>query len=87
MLEPMRLHRAVIIGPYAFNFREIVAKAKKANALVEVADGAGLTQQLLSFLMKPAGAEKMAVRAEKMATSEMDVLNRVYDILHERFCV
>lgn len=87
LLEPMRLHRAVVIGPHAFNFREIVAQAKKAKALVEVADVKGLTKRLLSFLMKPAEAEKMAVRAEKLATSEMNVLDRVYDILHQRFDV
>lgn len=87
MLEPMRLHRAVMIGPHAFNFREIVAQAKKEKALVEVADTKALTSQLLSFLMKPAAAEKMAVRAEKMAISEMSVLDRVYDVLHKQFQV
>ncbi len=87
MLEPMRLHRAVMIGPHAFNFREIVAKAKKAKALVEVANVQALTQQLLSFLMKPADAEKIAVRAEKIAISEMSVLDRIYTILHKRFNV
>ena len=85
MLEPMRLHRAVMIGPHAFNFREIVAQAKKQKALVEIADKEELAKQLLSFMMKPANAEKIAVRAEEMATSEMSVLERVYDILHERF--
>ncbi len=87
MLEPMRLHRAVIIGPHAFNFREIVAQAKKEKALKEVSGEKALTKQLLSFLTKPADAEKMAVRAEKMAISEMSVLDRVYDILHQRFQV
>ena len=87
MLEPMRLHRAVMIGPHAFNFREIVAKAKKSKALIEVADIQALTQQLLLFLMKPANAEKIAVRAEKIATSEMSVLDKIYTILHKRFNV
>ncbi len=87
MLEPMRLHRAVMIGPHAFNFREIVTQAKKNKALVEVGDVKALSKRLLAFLMKPAEAEKMAVRAEKMATSEMNVLDRVYDILHQRFDV
>ncbi len=87
MLEPMRLHRAVMIGPHAFNFREIVAQAKKDKALKEVSGEKALTKQLLSFLMKPADAEKMAVRAEKMAISEMNVLDRIYDVLHQRFGV
>ncbi len=87
MLEPMRLHRAVMIGPHAFNFREIVALAKKEKALKEVSGEKALTKQLLSFLTKPADAEKMATRAEKVAISEMSVLDRVYDILHQRFQV
>lgn len=84
MLEPMRFRRAVFIGPYAFNFREIVAKAKKEKALIEVKNKEALVKQLLACLLKPADAEKMSVRAERLATSEMSVLDRVYGILHER---
>ena len=85
MLEPMRLRRAVFIGPHAFNFREIVAQAKKGKALIEVEDKEMLVKKLLAFMAKPANAEKMSTRAEKMATSEMSVLDRVYRILHERY--
>ncbi len=85
MLEPMRLRRAVFIGPYAFNFREIVARAKKEKALIEVKDKEDLTKQLLSSMMKPDAAEKMSLRGEALATSEMSVLDRVYRLLNERF--
>ncbi len=85
MLEPMRLRRAVYIGPYAFNFREIVARAKKEKALIEVKDKEDLTKQLLSSMLKPDAAEKMSLRAETLATSEMSVLDRVYRLLDERF--
>lgn len=84
MLEPMRLHRTVFIGPYAFNFREIVARSKSANALIEVADKEALCKRLTAFFLKPAEAEKFAAQAEKLATSEMSVLDRVYRILHEK---
>ncbi len=84
MLEPMRLHRAVLIGPYAFNFREIVAQAKAEKALLEVANEDELCKKISSFLLRPDEAEQMAERAEKLATSEMDVLDRVYNVLHEQ---
>lgn len=84
MLEPMRLHRTVFVGPHAFNFREIVAQAKEQEALIEVQDTEALCKWLTAFFLKPAEAEKIATRAEKMAASEMAVLDRVYRILHEK---
>lgn len=83
MLEPMRLHRTVLIGPHAFNFREIVSQAKVEGALIEVSDKEGLCKRLMEFFLKPAEAEQIATRAEQLATSEMDVLNRVYKILND----
>lgn len=85
MLEPMRFRRAVFIGPYTFNFREIVTRAKKEKALIEVKDKEDLTQKLLSAMIKPDAAEKMSLRGEALALSEMSVLERVYRLLCERF--
>ncbi|MBO7244554.1 MAG: 3-deoxy-D-manno-octulosonic acid transferase [Alphaproteobacteria bacterium] len=85
MLEPMRLKRAVVIGPYAFNFKEIVATAKEKNALVEVQNKEELSSILAQFLIKPAHFSEMRENAERLATSEMSVLDRVWEILHQKF--
>ena len=85
MLEPMRLSRTVIIGPHAFNFREIVKTAKEQNALIEVQDTTELTQTLKNFFLTPNNYISMQENAHKLATSEMSVLNRVWEILHNRF--
>lgn len=84
MLEPMRLGRVVIIGPHAFNFREIVASGKERGALIEVKDVAGLLGNLVFYLKNPDECADVGERAEALAASEMAVLDRVYDVLKKR---
>ena len=84
MLEPMRLKRATVIGPYAFNFREIVAEAKEHNALIEVADKEGLIQTIDKLLSLPELRLQIGHNAEQVATSEMTVLDRLYDLMKQR---
>lgn len=85
MLEPMRLSRMVVIGPHAFNFREIVKTAKEKGALIEVADKSGLKDTVEKFLSNPTAYQQLRQNAHELATSEMNVLDRVWDILHTRF--
>ena len=85
MLEPMRLSRTVLIGPHAFNFREIVKTAKEKQALIEVEDKNELKLELEKFFTNPQMYQIMQKTAHQLATSEMEVLNRVWDILHTRF--
>jgi len=84
MLEPMRLKRVVIIGPNAFNFRAIVASGKEKGALIEVPDKEVLKENVAFYLKDKEAAEKLAEKAEKLACSEMAVLDRVYVVLEER---
>ncbi len=85
MLEPMRLGQYVVIGPHAFNFKEIVATAKEKQALVEITDKEGLKQQLDLFLSNPNAFQLTRQNAQQLATSEMSVLDRVWEILHKEF--
>lgn len=85
MLEPMRLSRTVIIGPHAFNFREIVKTAKEKKALIEVMNKTELQMELEKFFSNPSDYKTMQESAHQLATSEMNVLDRVWSILHERF--
>lgn len=84
MLEPMRLGRAVVIGPHAFNFREIVSTAKNQKALVEVADVTELIQILRTWLNQPTDRAEIGKRAEAQACAEMAVLERVTQVLREQ---
>ena len=84
MLEPMRLKRVVMIGPNAFNFRAIVASGKEKGALIEVSDKSALKENIAYYLDHPQEAEILAAKAEKLACSEMAVLDRVYDVLEKR---
>jgi len=84
MLEPMRLGRLVIIGPYAFNFRAIVASGKNEGALIEVDDKEALLGNLVFYLKQDKERLAIGAKAEALARSEMAVLDRVYDVLKER---
>ena len=84
MLEPMSLKRAVVIGPYAFNFREIVQSAKETQGLIEVPDVEGLTAAVRDLLHSPNKQHEIGERAYEMATSEMAVLDRLIECLFSR---
>ncbi len=84
MLEPMRLGRLVMIGPNAFNFREIVSFSKERGALVEVADATSMLGNLVFYLKNKDERRAVGRRAQTFAVSAMAVLDRVYDVLKER---
>ena len=84
MLEPMRLGRVVIIGPYAFNFRAIVATGKEKEALIEVPDKSVMREKIAFYLRQKDECIRLGKRAEILACSEMAVLDRVYDVLKQR---
>lgn len=84
MLEPMRFKRLVLIGPHAFNFREIVAKAKENKAIFEVNDKQELFKQVDTLLQDTSAFKNTAQNAYQLATSEIAVLDRVYDLLHQK---
>jgi len=84
MLEPMSLARAVVIGPHAFNFREIVQFARENLSLIEVADKEVLAVTVQSLLLSPAKCQELAEKAKITATSEMAVLSRLEECLISR---
>ncbi|MDR2901808.1 MAG: 3-deoxy-D-manno-octulosonic acid transferase [Lactobacillales bacterium] len=83
MLEPMRLGRAVLIGPHAFNFREIVAFGKVQKALVEVADEKELKNTIADFLNHPKKMADISVRAAASSKSLTEVLPGIYGTLEK----
>ena len=81
MLEPMRIGACTFIGPYAFNFKEIVSRAKQANALIEVQDKEDLIYALESLLLDPEKAREISKIGQDFANSETKVLDRVIEAL------
>ncbi|MBQ3696230.1 MAG: 3-deoxy-D-manno-octulosonic acid transferase [Alphaproteobacteria bacterium] len=84
MLEPMSLSRAVVIGPYAFNFKEIVQSGKEMQALIEVPDEQALAATVQELLSSPVKQKELAETAYRTATSEMAVLSRLHECLKVR---
>lgn len=84
MLEPMRLGRAVFVGPYTFNFKEIVEQATQGGALIQVALPEELLGNAVRFLAHPDEIKPIKEKAIAFATSQMQVLNRIYGALKER---
>ncbi|MBO7257448.1 MAG: hypothetical protein J6V11_00740 [Alphaproteobacteria bacterium] len=84
MLEPMRLERLVMVGPYTFNFREIVNQASSEGALIRVQMPSEVLGNAVRYLTHPEEMEPVMKRAQAFATSQMAVLDRVYALLHER---
>ena len=81
MLEPMRIGACTFIGPYAFNFKEIVKKAADQGALIEVKDKFELLASLEATIENPQRASKIANAGQALANSETAVLQRVVAVL------
>ena len=84
MLEPMRLGRGVFVGPYTFNFKEIVEQATQGGALIQVALPAELLGNAVRFLAHGEELEPIKEKAAAFAASQMGVLDRIYGALKER---
>lgn len=81
MLEPMRTGACTLIGPYAFNFREIVERAKAAEGLIEVPDVHGLEVSLDVLMNKHTDRQRISEKGRTFASGETAVLDRVLAVL------
>ncbi|MGN1063045.1 MAG: 3-deoxy-D-manno-octulosonic acid transferase [Alphaproteobacteria bacterium] len=84
MLEPMRLGRVVLVGPYTFNFREIVKDASEKGALIQVQTASELLGNAVRFLSHPEEHAPIIAQGQAFALSQTTVLERIYNVLHER---
>ena len=85
IIEPAKLEKAVLCGPHMMNFREIVAKAKAADALTVVEDKEALADALAGLLTDEAALDKARKNALAFATAEANVLERVMKALEPYF--
>ena len=84
MLEPMRAGACTVIGPHAFNFKEIVARSKEQGALAVVENKQELAEFLDKMWSDKAFALKMGDAGQRLATSEVAVLDRVCETLTQQ---
>lgn len=84
ILEPMRQKCVTFVGPYTFNFKEIIRRSKEMGALIEVQNKEELLGNLVRFLQQPSLQTDIKNSAVKLATSEQEVLSRIYRILQEK---
>ncbi|MBR1944997.1 MAG: 3-deoxy-D-manno-octulosonic acid transferase [Alphaproteobacteria bacterium] len=77
IIEPARLGKAVLCGRYMMNFREIVARAKKVDALFVAENEAELGQMLIDLLTDKKLLVKKQKNAQAFAEAESNVLERL----------
>jgi len=80
-IEPAQLKCALIFGPDMTNFMDIADKLINADGAVTVQNEDELAATVLRLLTNKKAQIKMAKAAEKIATSEAHVLDRVLDEL------
>ena len=87
MIEPMYAEDAVLVGKNTFNFRDIVADALNANALIEVKDEDELAVAVAGLFKDPdkfAEYQKNAVLyAKSFANVCNDIYNRIEPLINE----
>lgn len=77
IIEPARLEKAVLCGQYMMNFREIVARAKEADALFVAENESELAQALADLLTNKKLLDKKQKNAQAFAVAESNVLDRL----------
>ncbi|MDB5290891.1 MAG: kdtA, partial [Phycisphaerales bacterium] len=80
MIEPAALAKPVILGPFTGNFAEVMNCFRKADALREVRDAAGLKEAVAEMLTSPAAAE-MGRRAQQVVRNEQGATARHVEMI------
>ncbi|MDB5334059.1 MAG: waaA [Phycisphaerales bacterium] len=80
MIEPAALAKPVIVGPFTGNFAEVTNCFRKADALREVRDAAGLREAVAEMLTSPA-AKEMGLRAQQVVRNEQGATARHVEMI------
>ncbi|MEO5924061.1 MAG: tetraacyldisaccharide 4'-kinase [Bryobacteraceae bacterium] len=78
ILEPAYFAKPVIVGPHMENFAEMAAEFTAANAVVQIADGSGLTAAVNRVLEAPGETGKIA---QQLAMAKRGVVDRVTELV------
>jgi len=81
IIEPAACAKPVIVGPHMENFESIVPDFLAAQALVQVADAAGLREAAARLLQDPAEAQALGVRAAAVVQAKSGALHATVQAL------
>ena len=84
-IEPSRVRDATIVGPHMHNFSDAMARAKKADAVIQVSDTLELEETVASLLANENLLEAKRSLAYNWATSETKVLDGIMDKIKAYF--
>ncbi|WP_095092371.1 lipid IV(A) 3-deoxy-D-manno-octulosonic acid transferase [Pseudomonas sp. Irchel 3A5] len=79
LLEPAALAKPVLSGPHLFNFLEIAAMLRNANALIECGDAASLSAAVQSLFDQPQRAREMSEAGLQVMKANQGALQRLLD--------
>ncbi len=82
-IEPSRQKCAVIIGPHTHNFNDAMARAKKADAIIQINDVIELQDVITNLFDSPDLLDAKKSLAYNWATSEAKVLDGILDKVKE----
>ena len=74
LLEPARLQKPILFGPFMSNFRNIADEMKRRGAAVEVHDAGDLSRVLIDLLRDSDRRRLMGERAGRVAGADRDAL-------------
>lgn len=77
LLEPAALAKPVLSGPHLFNFLEIAAMLRQADALIEVDDAAGLAVAVRQLIELPQDAHRIGAAGLAVMQANQGALERL----------
>ena len=81
ILEPAQLQKAIITGPYTFNFAEINRVMQEAGALRKVSDSNQLATTVIELLDNAHDRQLMGERAFEQVEKNRGSLNRLLEVI------
>lgn len=85
ILEPGALEKPVLTGPHLFNFAEISELFLAANAMVKVADGEALSQQLVMLAKNETQRVTMGQNGKQVVDANRGALERQLQAINKVF--
>ncbi|MBR5598863.1 MAG: 3-deoxy-D-manno-octulosonic acid transferase [Alphaproteobacteria bacterium] len=79
--EPSRAQNAVIVGPHMHNFKEMMEKAQKADALYQAKNVEDAIEQIITLFNNQVYLQDCQEKAYNWAMSEAKVLDNIKDAL------
>ncbi len=82
-MEPSRMHDAVIVGPHMHNFTDAMARAQKADGIIQVNDVLELIDTVEKLFKNPDYLKERADKAYNWANGEAKVLDAIVQKVEE----